>query len=90
MQTQEFSQSGTVMEKGKLSLHTWFLGFMRMSATMKDFFCLEFQRQLGLRRYETAFRMMHKIRVYMGKRDALYTLKDMLEFDEGYVGIATP
>jgi hypothetical protein len=32
---------------------------------------------------------MHKIRVYMGKRDALYTLKDMLEFDEGYIGIAT-
>lgn len=26
----------------------------------------------------------------MGKRDALYTLKDMLEFDEAYVAIATP
>ncbi len=83
-------KSGTVMEKSKLSLHTWFLAFMLMSATKKGFSCLEFQRQLGLRRYETAFRMMHKIRVYMGKRDALYTLKDMLEFDEAYVAIATP
>jgi hypothetical protein len=62
---------------------------MLMSATKKGFSCLEFQRQLGLSRYETAFRMIHKIRVYMGKRDALYTLKDMLEFGEGYIGIAT-
>lgn len=83
-------KSGTVMEKSKLSLHTWFLAFMLMSATKKGFSCLEFQRQLGLSRYETAFRLMHKIRVYMGKRDALYTLKDMIEFDEGYIGIATP
>ena len=83
-------KSGTVMEKSKLSLHTWFLAFMLNSATKKGFSCLEFQRQLGLGRYETAFRMMHKIRGYMGKKDALYTLKNMLEFDEAYVGIATP
>ena len=28
--------------------------------------------------------MMHRIRVAMGKRDNLYKLDDMVEFDEGY------
>lgn len=83
-------KSGTVMERSKQPLQTWFLAFMLMSATKKGFSCMEFQRQLGLGRYETAFNMMHKIRVFMGKRDALYTLTDMLEYDEGYIGIATP
>jgi hypothetical protein len=49
-----------------------------MSATKKGFSCLEFQRQLGLSRYETAFSLMHKIRVVMGKRDAMYMLKGMI------------
>lgn len=83
-------KSGTVMEKSKLSLHTWFLAFMLMSATKKGFSCLELQRQLSLSRYDTAFRLMHKIRACMGKRDELYTLKDMVEFDEGHISVATP
>lgn len=82
-------KSGTVMEKSKLPLHTWLLAFMLMAATKKGFSCLEFQRQLGLSRYDTAFRMMHKIRAFMGKRDSLYTLTDMVEYDECYVGVAT-
>ncbi len=82
-------KSGTVMEKSKLSLQTWLLAFMLISATKKGFSCLEFQRQLGLTRYATAFMLMHKIRVYMGKRDALYTLSDMVEYDDCYVSVAT-
>lgn len=82
-------KSGTVMERSKLSLHTWLTAFMLFSATKKGFSCLEFQRQLGLSRYETAFNLMHKIRVFMGKRDALYSLTDMIEYDECYVSVAT-
>ena len=33
---------------------------------------------------------MHKIRVSMGKRDDLYNLEDMVEFDEGYFTVETP
>ena len=82
-------KSGTVMESSNLSLHTWFTAFLLMSATKKGFSCLEFQRQLGLKRYETAFNLMHKIRSIMGKRDDLYFLKGMVEYDEGYVRKAT-
>jgi hypothetical protein len=77
------------MERSKLSLHLWITAFMLMAATKKGFSCLEFQRQLGLSRYYTAFGLMHKIRVVMGRRDALYTLTDMIEMDECYVGLVT-
>ncbi|WP_268037071.1 IS1595 family transposase, partial [Algoriphagus sp. PAP.12] len=82
-------KSGTVMENSKLPLQVWMMAFMFMSATKKGFSCLEFQRQLGLSRYETAFKLMHKIRAGMGRRDSLYQLKDMVEYDEGYVEVAT-
>lgn len=77
------------MESSNLSLHTWFIAFLLMSATKKGFSCLEFQRQLGLKRYQTAFSLMHKIRAVMGKRDGLYLLKGMVEYDEAYVEKAT-
>jgi hypothetical protein len=82
-------KSGTVMECSKVSLHNWLLAFIFMSATKKGFSCLEFQRQIGLTRYETAFRLMHKIRVMMGKRDSLYILNDLIEFDECFIEVAT-
>jgi hypothetical protein len=82
-------KSGTVMEHSKLPLQIWLLAFLLVSATKKGFSCLEFQRQLGLGRYATAFRLMHKIRVYMGKREALYTLSDMVEYDDCFVTVAT-
>ncbi|GAB3664551.1 hypothetical protein GCM10028791_40220 [Echinicola sediminis] len=46
---------------------------------------MEFQRQLGLGRYETAFKLIHKIRSVMGKRDSLYLFQIMVEYDEAYV-----
>lgn len=82
-------KAGTVMESSNLSLHTWFTAFLLMSATKKGFSCLEFQRQMGMKRYETAFNLMHKIRAVMGKRDDLYLLKGMVEYDEAYVEKAT-
>ncbi len=82
-------KSGTVMECSKVSLHTWLLAFIFMSATKKGFSCLEFKRQAGLSRYGTAFRLMHKVRAMPGKRDSLYILKDMIEFDDCFVEVAT-
>jgi hypothetical protein len=77
------------MESNNLSSHTWFTAFLLMSATKKGFPCLEFQRQLGLKRYQTAFSLMHKIRTVMGKQDDLYFLNGMVEYDEAYVEKAT-
>jgi hypothetical protein len=73
------------MESSNFSLHTWFTAFLLMSATKNGFSCLEFQRQLGLKRYQTAFSLMHKIRTVIGKRDDLNFLNGMVEYDEAYV-----
>lgn len=78
-------KSGTVMENSKLPLRIWLLAMLFMSATKKGFSCLELQRQLGLSRYETTFRLMHRIRSAMGQRDELYILSDMIEYDECYM-----
>jgi len=55
-----------------------------MSATKKVFSSKEIQRQLGLKRYEPVWTMVHKIRDAMGQRDERYTLEGMIEADEGY------
>ena len=58
-----------------------------MTATKKGFSSKEIQKQLGLKRYEPVWSMVHKLRKAMGNRDARYTLEGMIEFDEGYFTI---
>ena len=77
-------RSGTVMESSNLSFLVWYKTIFLLSATKKGFSSKEIQKQLGLKRYESVWSMVHKIRKTMGKRDALYTLEGMIEFDEGY------
>jgi len=44
-------------------------------------------RQLGLKRYEPVWAMVHKLCKAMGNRDDRYTLEGMIEMDEGYFTI---
>ena len=60
-----------------------------MSVTKKGFSAKEIQRQLGLKRYEPVWAMVHKLRKAMGNRDSPYTLEGMIEFDEGYFTVAS-
>ena len=55
-----------------------------LSVTKKGFSTKEIQKQLGLKRYEPVWAMVHKLRRAMGTRDSKYTLEGMIEFDEGY------
>jgi transposase-like protein len=55
-----------------------------MTTTKKGFSSKEIQKQLGLKRYEPVWYMVHKLRKAMGNRDARYTLEGMIEMDEGY------
>lgn len=55
-----------------------------MTTTKKGFSTKEIQKQLGLKRYEPVWAMVHKLRAAMGNRDARYTLEGMIELDEGY------
>lgn len=82
-------KSGTVMESSNLPVRIWMMAITFISATKKGFSAAELQRQLGMKRYEPVFRMYHKIRVVMGKRDDRYRLEDMVEYDEAFVGKST-
>ncbi|SHF85480.1 ISXO2-like transposase domain-containing protein [Flavobacterium segetis] len=58
-----------------------------LTATKKGFSTKEIQTQLGLKRYEPVWAMVHKLRKALGNRDSRYTLEGMIEFDEGYFTI---
>ncbi|MCT1525809.1 IS1595 family transposase [Sphingobacterium lactis] len=82
-------RSGTIMESSKLPFLIWYKTMFLMSCTKKGFSTNEIQKQLGLKRYEPVWAMVHKIRKAMGNRDARYTLEGMIELDEGYFSVAS-
>ena len=82
-------RSGTVMENSNLPFLVWYKTMFLMSCTKKGFSAHEIQKQLGLKRYEPVWAMVHKIRKAMGNRDDRYTLEGMIEFDEGYFSVAS-
>ena len=77
-------RSGTIMQGSNLPFLVWYRTMFLLSATKKGFSSKEIQKQLGLKRYEPVWAMVHKLRKAMGNRDARYTLEGMIEMDEGY------
>ncbi len=53
---------GTVMEKTKIPLNKWLLGFYMMCASKTQVSALQLQRQLEIGSYRTAWFMCHRIR----------------------------
>lgn len=82
-------RSGSMMENAKLLFRTWYLAMAFMSYSKKGISATKLQRQIGHKRYEPIWAMMHKIRQAMGNRDAIYRLSDMIEFDEGFFEVET-
>lgn len=82
-------KSGTIMENSNLSFLIWYKTMFLLSATKKGFSSKELQKQLGLKRYEPVWAMVHKLRKAMGNRDKRYTLEGMIEMDEGYFTVET-
>ena len=82
--------SGTIMEKSKVPLHTWLWGAFLVTSLTPGMSALQFQKMLGINRYETAFNMLHKLRAAMVRpgRDAIGG-EWPVEVDETYIGGAT-
>src|SRR2546430_16950621 len=53
------------MQKTHTPLSTWFWGGYLVTTQTPGQSALQFQRQLGLSRYETAFQILHKLRAGM-------------------------
>ncbi len=73
------------MENSNLPILTWYLCMSFMSLSKKGLSALEMQRQLGRKRYNTVWNLMHKIRNALGLRDDKYNLSGFIEFDEGHI-----
>ena len=77
----------TVMQRTHMPISIWFWAAYLVSSQTPGMSAVQFQRQLGLKRYETAFQILHKLRVAMVRPD-----RDRIgggfpvEVDETWVG----
>jgi hypothetical protein len=82
---------GTVMARTHTPLTTWFWGAYLVSTVTPGISAVQFQRQLGLTVYETAFGILHKLRAGMVRqgRDRIggnLGRGDHVEIDETWIG----
>ena len=77
--------SGTVMHGTKMRLKAWFIGAYLVTTQTPGMSALQFQRQTGIRTYETAFNMLHKLRAAMVRPDR-DRIHGVVEVDETYIG----
>ncbi|MFC6519780.1 IS1595 family transposase [Undibacterium arcticum] len=81
--------AGTVMERTHTPLSVWFWAAYLVASQTPGMSDVQFQRQLGLSRYETAFQILHKLRVGMVRPDQDRIgghPGDHVEADETWVG----
>jgi len=80
---------GTVMERSHTPLSVWFWAAYLVTSQTPGMSAVQFQRQLGLSRYETAFGILHKLRASMVRPDQDRIggqPENHVEVDETYVG----
>ncbi len=77
--------AGTVLHRTRQPLRHWFWAAYLLTTHTPGFSALQLQRQLGIRRYETAWTMLQKLRRAMVRpeRDRIAAT---VEVDETYVG----
>lgn len=81
--------AGTALHGTRQDLLSWFYAVFFISTLTPGISALQFQRQLGLKRYETAFQMLHKVRstLVSPERELLHR---EVEVDETFVGGKDP
>jgi hypothetical protein len=83
-------RSSTVMEHSKLPFRYWFVAMHLLTSTKKSFSASELQRQLGHKRFQPIWEMLHKLRNVMGKRDNKYQLSGPVELDNAFITTLIP
>ena len=77
------------MERSHTPLNVWFRAAYLVASRAPGMSAVQFQRQLGLSRYETAFQILHKLRSGMVRpnQDRIGGQpKNHVEVDETWVG----
>src|SRR5258706_5532659 len=75
----------TIFHTTKMPLTVWFWAAYLMTTDKRGISALLLQRQLGLRRYETAWMLLHKFRRAMVNLER-EPLRDKVEVDETWIG----
>ncbi len=76
---------GTVFENTNIPLRTWFRAMYHMTVSKKGISALQLQGMLGLKKYESAWYLCHRIRAAM-QNDEFKKLTGEIEIDETFVG----
>jgi hypothetical protein len=81
--------AGTVMEGTRQPLGSWLLAAFLVVTDKRGVSAKQLQRDLGLKRYEVAYHMLHKLRAAMvnPSRDRLH---GRVEVDESFLGAPVP
>lgn len=82
---QSSSIVGTVFERTKLPLSTWFLAIYLMTQSKNAVAALELKRQLGVS-YKTAWLVKHKLLQTMLLREEPRRLDEVVQVDDAYLG----
>jgi len=77
--------AGTVLHRTRVPLRDWFWASYLVTTHTLGLPALQLQRQLGIRRYETAWTMLQKLRRAM-RRPQREALRDKVEVDETFIG----
>lgn len=77
-------RSGTILESSKLPFRYWLTAMAYLTTTKKSISALQLQKELGHKRYEPIWAMLHKLRLSMRYRDSQYKLTECIELDEGF------
>lgn len=79
--------AGTVMQDSKMPLQIWFWAAYLVTSYTPGISATQFQRQLGLKRYQTAFQLLQKLRIatVRPERDLIGS-DGHVEVDEAFVG----
>ena len=80
--------AGTVIHRTHLPLTVCFWTIYLCATDKRGISAVQLSRTLNIC-YESAWYLLHRIRVATGKRDGNYELSGIVEMDDGYVGGAT-
>lgn len=81
--------AGTVFQDTRKPLRLWFRAIWSITSQKQGVSALGLQRVLGLKRYETAWTWLHKLRAAM-VRPGRERLSGLVEVDETYIGGERP
>ena len=79
-------RANTIFQHSKIPMLVWLKALCLMTQGKRGISALELQSELEMKSYDTAWKILHKIREALRQRDDEYKLNDIIELDGGVFG----